>query len=253
MTFKEFMREVAYLPATVFSGVVNALLGSSKVIKDTKGNEHSIESRGLLGVALDSVKFVSRSVANFIANHKQAIATAFWASLALAGAAALTVFLWPAALTAVTTFSIYGLSIAGVVGANTLLQIGAVAALTFAATSVATYLTAAVVNTISALVDCCKPPKGPKGPETTEGNLNLDEDHDSDCDSDNDEDLEPNSPKVMAAALMKDEFSEGKKEEAYESKTPFPTKSVFVPVAPVDQPVVETTATEEDLTLTPVL
>lgn len=159
MTFKDFMIKVAYLPGTAFSGLVNLLLGSTK--RNEAGKVVAV-NRGLFGLVLDGAKFVGSAIADFISNHKKAIATAFWASLAVAGAAALTVFLWPAALAAVTTFSIYGLSIAGVVGANTLLQIGAVSALAFAATSVATYLTAAAVNAISAIANCFKRPSSKK-------------------------------------------------------------------------------------------
>ena len=155
MTFKEFAKAAFLFPATVFGGITSLLLGSYKrrpngeITTDAECN--ALSNRGLLGSILDGIKYVGRGISNFLYNHRQAIAVAFWASLVLAGAAALTVFLWPAALTAVTTFTIAGLSIAGVVGANVVAQIGAVAALTAAATSVAVYTAAAVANTISAI------------------------------------------------------------------------------------------------------
>lgn len=162
MTFKEFLKGVGYLPATVFSGLVNIAFGSTQkdegqVVLDE--NNNPVVNPSLLGLILSSIQYVARSIADMIANNKTAITVAFWSSLALAGAAALTVFLWPAALTAVTTFSIFGISIAGVVGADVLLQTGAVGALAFAATSVATYLGASLVNLASALGGCCNDPE----------------------------------------------------------------------------------------------
>ncbi|KTD58273.1 transmembrane protein [Legionella sainthelensi] len=151
---KKFMRTVAYLPADVFSGAVNLALGSSQ--KDKEGEIKT--NRGLLGLLLDGVKYVAQSTANFIAAHKKAISVAAWLSLAAAAGVGLTLFLWPAALTAVATFTVYGFSIAGIVGANTALQIGFAAGLAAAAASVGTYLTAAVVNSVSAIASYFKRP-----------------------------------------------------------------------------------------------
>ncbi|VEB32577.1 transmembrane protein [Legionella sainthelensi] len=151
---KKFMRTVAYLPADVFSGAVNLALGSSQ--KDKEGEIKT--NRGLLGLLLDGVKYVAQSTANFIAAHKKAISVAAWLSLAAAGGVGLTLFLWPAALTAVATFTVYGFSIAGIVGANTALQIGFAAGLAAAAASVGTYLTATVVNSVSAIASYFKRP-----------------------------------------------------------------------------------------------
>lgn len=76
-------------------------------------------------------------------------------SLVAGAAVALTLFLWPAALTAVASFSVYGLSIAGIVGANTALQIGFTAGLAFAATSVASSFASALFNTVSWIKNAC--------------------------------------------------------------------------------------------------
>ncbi|BCA97046.1 hypothetical protein TUM19329_34070 [Legionella antarctica] len=157
MTFRDFVTKAALLPATVFSGLTNLVLGSyqrkedgSIITKRTVDGTTEVTNRGLLGTVLDGVKYVGRAVSNFVHNHKTAIAIAFWASLLLAGGAALTVFLWPAALAAVTTFTIAGLSIAAVVGTSTIAQIGAVAALTAVATSLAVYAASTVVNGLGA-------------------------------------------------------------------------------------------------------
>jgi hypothetical protein len=150
MTFKQFAYSVFTLPAKAFAGIVSLVFGD--FARKSDGSVVKGEGfRGLLGLVLDGVKFLGKSITNFLQNHKQAIATAFWASLAVAGAAVLTVALWPAALAAVTAFSVYGVSIASVVGtgfAAQLLGVGVVAAVL---TSAAVYASAAVVNTLNAI------------------------------------------------------------------------------------------------------
>ncbi|MGC1181806.1 hypothetical protein [Legionella sp.] len=100
-------------------------------------------------------------VSSFISNHERAISVAFWASLGIGAAVGLTLYLLPAALTAVASFSIYGLSIAGIVGANQLFQVGFAAGLAFAATSALVYLSAAIVDGIMAIKNACYPPSTP--------------------------------------------------------------------------------------------
>lgn len=164
MKFKEVMSTIAYLPANAFTGLSNLLLGSTVKEKGRDGVEKvkmdldgkPVTTPGLVGYIADGIKIVSRSTADFLSNHKKAIATAAWLSLLAAGAVALTLFLWPAALTAVATFSIAGLSIAAIAGASTIAQIGLAAALTAAAVSVATYVAAAAGNAINWLAECCK-------------------------------------------------------------------------------------------------
>lgn len=72
------------------------------------------------------------------------------ASLLLAGAAAATLFLLPATLTAVAAYSVFGLTIAGLVGANALAQIGAIAAFTAGASFVAALSFVGITNAFSA-------------------------------------------------------------------------------------------------------
>ncbi|QMT58782.1 hypothetical protein [Legionella sp. PC997] len=177
MTFKQFMKTVAYLPADAFTGVVKLVLGYT----DKYGDEH----RGLLGLATDGIKFVGRSISDFLSEHKKAITTAAWLTLATAGAVALTLFLWPAALTAVASFSIYGFSIAGIAGANALAQIGLASLLAGAAVSAATYVGAAAGNFFSWVADCCKniKSKAPKSANEDEYR-EIDEDEYSDKEDD---------------------------------------------------------------------
>lgn len=155
MTFKEFATGVFLLPARTFSFFTGLLLGSydkdkyGQIKTDFEGNP--VKTRGLFGLALDAVKYIGLSVSNFISNHKQAIAVAFWSSLVTAGAAALTVALWPAALAAVVGFSVYGVSIASLVGTGFAAQVAATAGVAAALTSAAVYVGATVVNAFNGI------------------------------------------------------------------------------------------------------
>ncbi|HAT1596633.1 TPA: lpg2884 family Dot/Icm T4SS effector [Legionella pneumophila] len=158
MTLKQFATGVFYLPAAVFSGLTNLFLGS--YAKDKRGNYiqdedgNYVRNRGLIGLTLDAVKYLGTSVANFISNHQKAISVAFWSSLVVAGAAALTVAFWPAALAAVVNFSVFGVSIASVVGAGYAAQVAATAGVAAALTSTGVYLGASIVNAFNALREC---------------------------------------------------------------------------------------------------
>ncbi|HHT0592876.1 TPA: hypothetical protein ACTXXA_001066 [Legionella anisa] len=164
MKLRKIAKAIYELPANAFTGITNLIFGST--VKETgrdgvervkKGLDGKpVTTPGLVGYLADGIKFVSRSTADFLSNHKQAIAAAAWISLLAAGAVALTLFLWPAALAAVATFSIGGLSIAAIAGASTVAQIGLAAGLAAAAASVATYVTAAAVNGIKWIAECCK-------------------------------------------------------------------------------------------------
>ncbi|MCE0722206.1 MULTISPECIES: hypothetical protein [Legionella] len=164
MKFKQVMNTIFELPANAFTGLTNLVLGSTVKVKGRDGVErvkedldgNPVTTRGLVGYLADGIKTVSRATADFLSNHKKAIATAAWISLLAAGAVALTLFLWPAALAAVATFSIGGLSIAAIAGASTVAQIGLAAGLAAAAASVATYVTAGLVNGFKWLAECCK-------------------------------------------------------------------------------------------------
>ncbi|KTC80756.1 transmembrane protein [Legionella cherrii] len=148
---ENFFSGLAYAPATAFTGITSFLLGSTG--KDKQGED--VINRGLIGFIADGIKNTTRAIGDFLVAHKKAIAVAAWASLAVAGAAALTLFLWPAALTAVASFSIYGISIAGIAGANALAQIGVASALAFAATSTLAYVSAALGNFAKWVAGCC--------------------------------------------------------------------------------------------------
>lgn len=151
ITFKKFATVAAELPATILAGGSKLLFGYTAADKT--------EKKGLFPYLFDGIKYVMRGLSNAISKHKTAITIAFWSSLILASAVALTLFLWPAALTAVASFSIAGVSIAGLVGAGIFAQVGLIAGLTFLATSIATYIGAAIVNGIKALVNLCSSSK----------------------------------------------------------------------------------------------
>lgn len=84
---------------------------------------------------------------------KRILLGALIASLLLAGAAAVSLFLLPATLAAVAAYSVYGLTVAGLVGANALVQIGTIAALTAGASFVAALSFAGITNAFSAVAN----------------------------------------------------------------------------------------------------
>ncbi len=228
------MQTIAYLPADVFSGMVNLTLGSSQKDKDgeTKTN------RGLLGLLLDGVKYVAQSTANFIAAHKKAISVAAWLSLAAAAGVGLTLFLWPAALTAVATFTVYGFSIAGIVGANTALQIGFAAGLAAAAASVGTYLTASVVNSFSAIASYFKrPSKTEKLLASNEESLSEESSH-----SHSHDEIPDTNPSL---SFLNSQAPKTTNTVATES----PSEPQFTQLFPSQKPVVETKDQGEELRL----
>ena len=160
MTFKEFMSTTFRLPARVFGGILALVLGDYGRKRDGSINEKK-SFLGLLGLVIEGAKFIldlgkaiGRTVTNFIKNHQQAIASAFWMSLLVGGAAALTVALWPAALAAVTGFSIAGYSIASIVGTGFAAQVGATAGVAAVLSSAAVYSVAAVANFFSFVKGC---------------------------------------------------------------------------------------------------
>lgn len=185
MKLRKIAKTIFELPANAFTGITNLVFGSTVKVTGRDGVEKvkigldgkPVTTPGLVGYLADGIKFVSRSTADFLSNHKQAIAAAAWISLLAAGAVALTLFLWPAALAAVATFSIGGLSIAAIAGASTVAQIGLAAGLAAAAASVATYVTAAAVNGIKWLAECCKGLRAGSRKGSTIEKLDLDFDH----------------------------------------------------------------------------
>lgn len=157
-SFKKFATDAVKLPATVLTAAAKQLLGANRkysdgtiVLESPKKSRAPVVTKGLLGLLLDGIATVGRGATDFISAHKTAIATAFWASAALAGTVALALYLAPSALAAVAAYSVYGYSIVGIVGTNPLLQIGFAATLAFTATSAVTYMTATVANTVAAI------------------------------------------------------------------------------------------------------
>ncbi|MBN9229617.1 MAG: hypothetical protein J0I93_02095, partial [Legionella sp.] len=56
---------------------------------------------GLLGLIANGVQWLGSAISSFMYNNRMGAGIWFWSSLFVAGAAALTLFLWPAALAAV--------------------------------------------------------------------------------------------------------------------------------------------------------
>ncbi|CAM4380267.1 MAG: hypothetical protein LEGION0403_FIIPPAGN_00692 [Legionella sp.] len=164
---RDFAIGAVELPGTILFGMAKLVFGSTERYKDgnVKINKEGkpIVFAGLLGLVLEGIGALGRGISSFVDNHKAAISIAFWASLAVGGAVGLTLYLWPAALTLVADYAIYGYSIAGIVGADPLLQMGFAAGLAFTATSLATYAVTSVANLISAIKNACNPQ--PEHPE----------------------------------------------------------------------------------------
>lgn len=134
MKFKDVMKSIALGPAWLLTGIARII-----------GGDHAKGTDGIIGI----IHTGSSAVTRFLKRNQTTIATAFWLSLVVAGAAALTLFLWPAALAAVSGFTVAGLSIAAIAGPSIVAQIGLAAAIAFAATSVATYATVLAANVFS--------------------------------------------------------------------------------------------------------
>ncbi|RUR13128.1 hypothetical protein [Legionella sp. km772] len=180
MTFKEFMVGSFRLPARVLSATMTLVFGASALKRDGTVDEKR-SFPGLLGLVLgsasallDLIKGLGRGLTGLIRKHQQAIASAFWMSLLVGGAAALTVALWPAALTAVVNFSIAGYSIASVFGTNFAVQVGATAGIGAVLASAAVYSVAAFANFVSFIKSCCtKAPAANQADFVAEGPSNT--------------------------------------------------------------------------------
>jgi hypothetical protein len=186
MTFKEFMVGTARLPAKILAGIFALVLGDYARNEEGKAKKNGV-FRGLLGLILDGFKLlleigkaIGRVTTDFIREHQDAIATAFWVSLLVAGAAALTVAFWPAALAAVTGFTVAGYSIASLVGTGFAAQVAATAGVGAVLASAAVYAVAAVVNFFTALRDCFT--RKPDGQDEDDNIAELDQESDDDHD-----------------------------------------------------------------------
>lgn len=149
------------LPATIFIKMIQFVFGATEryddgTVKLNKAKQPLIMD-GLLGWLLKGIAAIGRSISDFVATHKNVIVAAFWVSAAVAGAVALTLYLWPAALTTVAAYELYGYSIAGIIGADPLLQIGLAAVLSFITASIVTYVSAAAINIVTAIKNACYP------------------------------------------------------------------------------------------------
>ncbi|MDR3504220.1 MAG: hypothetical protein P4L79_16765 [Legionella sp.] len=158
---RDFAVGAVELPGTILFGIAKLVFGATEKYKDGKVKKDKegkpIVFAGLLGLVLEGIGALGRGISSIVNNNKAAISTAFWASLAIGGAVGLTLYLWPAALTFVADYAIYGYSIAGIVGADPLLQMGFAATLAFAATTLTTYAVAFVANSISMIKSACNP------------------------------------------------------------------------------------------------
>ena len=147
-----FVYKAFLAPASLFSFASDVVLGAQREeVKNVDGNvvEEAVKREGLFGATLNVLKAIAKAVSSFIAEHKQAIAVAAWATLAVAVGVSLALVFWPGALAVVAGASIGGLSIAAIVGANTALQIVAATTIAVVAANVAVYTGAIVVHVIN--------------------------------------------------------------------------------------------------------
>ena len=173
MTFSEFVSATFRLPATILGGMSTLIFGDYDRNADGTAKKKGVFN-GLLGLVLEFGKAIGRTITDFLKSHAQAIASAFWLSLLVGGAAALTVAYLPAALAAVTAFSIAGYSIASVVGTGFIAQVGATAAVAAALTSASVYAVATVANVINFICGCCVK-KGPSNDDGAAASSELEE------------------------------------------------------------------------------
>ncbi|MBL7481704.1 hypothetical protein [Legionella bononiensis] len=243
MTFMDFATGVFYLPARIFSGMTNLLLGSTYI--DDEGEE--AKRPGLFSVIIDAFKMVgnfifdatkavARGVSAFISNHQKAIAVAFWASLATAGLAVLSVAFWPAALSAVANFAIGGVSIASLVGTGFAAQLSAIGGVAAVATSAVVYVGAAIINTITGIRDFFVKPRGPRGPGDDSAYQGL-----SDLDS-----KRTSGSQFSSLLSTQPEPNSSLLTVQPTDEEPIFTKSVFTAAASTVQPTDQLTVTDED-------
>jgi hypothetical protein len=160
MTFNEFAQFTFRMPAKILAFLVGLIIGDRVRRKDGTIDEGKT-SPSLFGLILDIGrgilnfgKAIGKGITGFLRNQEGAIATAFWMSLLLGGAAALTVAYWPAALNFVVNFNIAGYSIASLVGADFVAQVAATAGVTVLATSALVYATALVAGIVGFIARC---------------------------------------------------------------------------------------------------
>ncbi|KTD49293.1 hypothetical protein [Legionella quateirensis] len=243
MTFKDIATGVFYLPARIFSGMTNILLGSTYI--DDDGEE--AKRPGLFSVIIDAfkmvgnfifdaIKAVARGISTFISNHQKAIAVAFWASLATAGLAVLSVAFWPAALSAVANFAIGGVSIASLVGTAYVAQLCAIGGVAAVATSAVVYVGAAIINTITGIRDFFVKTRGPRGPGDDSSYQGLTDLDSKRTNGNQFTSLLANQPN-QDSSLLKVASSE---------EEPIFTKPLFTTEATADQPTVQLTEEHRD-------
>ena len=131
----------------------------SKYVENTNGVEVRIPVKqrpGLLGLIANGVQWLGSAISSFMYNNRMGAGIWFWSSLFVAGAAALTLFLWPAALAAVAGVSVFGVSIGAIAGASVLAQIGLSAAVIATAVTAANIIAGVVKGIVNSIKGCIR-------------------------------------------------------------------------------------------------
>jgi hypothetical protein len=165
------------LPSSIAVGISTLFVGNPEYQGKT-GFLNGFLSLGIVG----SLYLAVRSVSSFLNNNRNAINLAFWVALGFAAAVAVAgavMALWfPAALAAVTGFSIYGISIAAIAGANVVAQVAVASGLVAGAAAALTFAGTALVNLVTWGINKfkTKAPEAPKDAGQEEGD-DLDNDN----------------------------------------------------------------------------
>lgn len=146
------------LPGTIVSGMSDLVFGNDKqnFSADTPELAKEASRGGIIGSTLSVFYSVSQGISSLIRNNRSTISLAFWVTLGVAAsvaiAGAVLASFYPAILASIVGFSLYGISIASLAGANVIAQVAVACGLAGAAASAVTYAGAAVVNACTALV-----------------------------------------------------------------------------------------------------
>ncbi|MFA6301609.1 MAG: hypothetical protein WC627_00555 [Legionella sp.] len=162
------LKTVYGLPGDFAEAISHIFFGNEKAefAEETPKIIKDLVKGGIVGSVLKFAYFISQSVSDAVAKHKSAISLAFWIGIGVAAAVAIAgaviAGFYPALLATITGFSLYGISIAGLAGANVIAQIAVAAGLAAAAANVATWVGAAIVNAITWTISLVVPSKDAK-------------------------------------------------------------------------------------------
>lgn len=162
------LKTVYELPGAFATALGHIIFGNDKAefAEETPKIIKDLIKGGIVGSVLQFAYFLSQTLSEAVDNHKSAISLAFWIGIGVAAAVAIAgaviAGFYPTLLATITGFSLYGISIAGLAGANVIAQVAVAAGLAAAAANVATWVGAAIVNAITWTISLVVPSKDAK-------------------------------------------------------------------------------------------